>query len=119
MPSSREVVSDSIASSGTKTGAVTVPSNKVLIGIELPAALTGTSFTFEISNDQGTTYVPMYKDGTSYSVTVGTSRYVELHPDAMKGTVGGPALTPTYIKAVSGSAEGATRTIKFIFARID
>lgn len=121
MPTSREVVADSIASAGTKTGAVVVPVNKVLVGIELPSALTGTSFSFEISNDQGTTYVPIYKDGTLYSVTVGTSRYVELHPDAMKGSVGGPTTSPTYIKAVSGAGggEAESRTIKFIFARID
>lgn len=97
-----------IASSGTVSGAVTVPSGYKLAGLITPAALTGTAFTFNVSVDL-TTFVPLYNGGTQLSVTVSTSRYVSLDTEITKGI--------SAVQVVSGSAEGAARSITLIFVR--
>ncbi len=76
------------------------------IALVTPAALTGTSFTFQSSVD-GTTFVPVYdSSGSQVSVTVSTSRFVVLSPTSFAGV--------RHLKVVSGSAEGAARTIQIV-----
>ena len=101
------LLSDSvtIASSGTTSTTLQMTKGRVPLAIVTPAALTGTSFTFQSSHDDST-YCDLYNGSTLYSVTVGTSRYVALNPDVMQGV--------QFIRVVSGSAEGATRTIRVI-----
>ena len=77
-----------------------------LVGLITPAALTGTSVTFQGSVD-GVTYVPIYDSaGVAITATVSTSRWTVLDPADFAGMA--------YIKVVSGSAEGAARTIVLI-----
>jgi len=101
------VDSVTIASSGTTSTALTVPTNKRLLAIVTPSALTSTSITFEQSCDDGTTYTPVYNESTSYSLTVSTSRYNRVVGEVFDGV--------RIVRLVGGSAEGATRTIKLIF----
>lgn len=94
-----------IASGQTVSGAVSL-GGASLVGIITPAALTGTTLTFQASAD-GTTYVPVYTTaGVAASVTVAASRYTAVPPTTIPGA--------PYLKVVSGSAEGADRTITLV-----
>jgi len=74
-----------------------------LCGIQIPAAFTGASITFQGSYD-GSTYQAIYNvSNTAYSITVGTSRTYAINPADFAGF--------RYVKIVSASAEGANRTI--------
>jgi hypothetical protein len=101
----RKVKNAVIANDETKSSAVETGVDASVVAIVTPSSLTGTSFTFEGSVD-GSTYVPLYNEGTSYSVDVGTSRYVALDPAVLCGL--------QFIKIVSGSSEAAERTIQVV-----
>ena len=92
-----------IASSGTASGAVDLQ-GLTLCGFIMPATFTGTLVTFTCSDTLAGTYVPVYDaTNTQKSVTVSASRYYALNPSDFAGI--------RFIKLVSGSAEGAERTI--------
>jgi hypothetical protein len=74
-----------------------------LAGLYFPAAMTGTTVTFEASYD-GTNFFGVVKDdGTAYSVTVTTNSYTALTWQYFLGL--------RYIRVKSGGTEGAARTI--------
>ena len=79
---------------------------RVPLAIVTPSALTGSTFTFQASADQGTNFYNLYNEGTQYSVNVGASRYVALNPNVFEGV--------KLVRIVSGSSEAATRTIGII-----
>jgi hypothetical protein len=95
-----------IANGQTASSAISLSDNALdfscFVGFYTPATLTGTSFTFQASSD-GSTFVNVLNEGTSYSVTVAASRYVSVEPAVFAGV--------RFIKIVSGSSEGAERTI--------
>jgi hypothetical protein len=92
-----------IASGQTKSGVIDL-SGCVLVGILTPAALTGTSFSFEASTAADGTFLPVYDiSGNPVSVDVGTSRFIAILPSDLAGI--------QYLKLVSGSSEGAQRII--------
>lgn len=80
-----------------------------IVGIETPAALTGTALTFTVSNDDST-YLPLYDaGGILVTIPVGTSRHIALDPaDFM--SVG-------WVKVVSNATESGARVIKLLVAR--
>ena len=90
-----------VATSTTISSAVDTE-GMIPCGIVTPGTLTGTSITFQGSID-GVTFVPIYKDGAAYSITVAASQYVYVNPLVFLGL--------RYIKLVSGSAEAANRTL--------
>ena len=93
-----------IAISTTTSGTVDLTPTRKAVGLYLPAALTGTSMTFLVSHDNSTFVIAKAMDGaSSYSVTVGTNRYVPLDDRVMRGV--------RYIQLVSGSTETAARSI--------
>ena len=94
-----------IANGGTVSTTLTLEGSRIPLALITPAALTGTTFTFKASNDNATFY-PVYLESSSYSVTVSTSRHIALDRRAMEGV--------RYLQVVSGSAEGAARTIGVI-----
>lgn len=118
MASRLQRTTTTIASSATTSAAVSVPQDCNLVAVGTPASLTGTSFTFEVSDDDGTTYRPLYNGSTQYSVTVGTSRHIALDATATRSTLGGPATAPTWVRLVSNSSESASRNITLIFAQV-
>ena len=100
-----EEVEVTIASSGTVSTAANLLGMR-LVGIVTPAALTGTALTFQGSAD-GSTYTALYDTaGDAVGATVAADRWVVLDPADFAGI--------PYIKAVSGSAEAAERTITLI-----
>lgn len=94
-----------IASTATVSAVLTLDRGRIPLALVTPAALTGTTFTFQASAD-GSTYVQIYYESTAYSVTVSTSRHIALDRRAFEGV--------RYVKIVSGTAEGALRTIGVI-----
>lgn len=105
-PAQGILVSDAvIASSGTVSGAVDL-GDMSLTGLVVPI-MTGTALTFQVSAD-GTNYYVLHDYAkAAYTVTVdGTARAFYLLPATFAGW--------RWVKVVSGSAEGAERTIKLI-----
>lgn len=91
-----------IANGATVSAAI--PTNGfALVGIQLPAAFTGTTVTFQGSVD-GTTYqvIKSTTSGSSLSYTVAQGTYAAIDPIPFYGL--------KFIKLVSGSAEGGART---------
>lgn len=73
-------------------------------GAILPAAFTGTAMTFQVSNDN-TTFTALNNSSGAVSLTVAQAKAYALPAD----------LKPwRYFKLVSGSAEGADRTITVV-----
>lgn len=104
------VTTVSIANGATTSTAYTLPAGKRLLAVQTPSGLTGTAFTFESSSDSGTTYVPVYNEGTAYSVNVGVSRHVRVNGEVFDGC--------RVVRVISGSSEAATRTITLIVGEV-
>lgn len=102
---SSDAQSVTVANAGTTSSAIQI-GGASMVALILPAALTSTTVTFTASDTQAGTFVPVYKsDGTAVSATVAASRAVALPVE----------LFPfNWIKLVTGSAEGAARTIKVL-----
>lgn len=91
-----------IDSSGTVSNAVDL-GDRTLVGLQLPT-MTGTAITFQASTSLDGTYVAVKgSDGASISYTTASSTYVAIQPAVLAGI--------RFIKIVSGSAEGAARTV--------
>lgn len=85
------------------------PVHSSIIGIQMPAAFTGTSLSFQGSAD-GTTYQPIYDDtGALVTVTVVAGHAVGLDAKAL------PLASWANIKIVSNAAEGAARVLQLCF----
>lgn len=84
-----------------------------LHAVELPAAMTGTSFTFTGARSSGGTFVTLREVGgaASYTAQFAASTGVHLDPRVFA--------TWPYVKLVSSAAEGADRSIVLHFRRID
>ena len=91
-----------IAASGTTSTAVDCAG--LVVGIQCPAALTGTTITFTAAALAGsqTTYGALYNGNTLVSYTVAADRYISLDPSIFAGV--------RSFKIVSGSTEAASRT---------
>lgn len=97
-----------IPSSGTNSTAVYVPTRRSLVGVQLPAAMTSTSMTFQSSNDDGATWVPIYNESTAYSLTIAASRYQSVNTQVFAGV--------SLLRVIGGSSEGAARDITLVFS---
>lgn len=95
-------LSETIASGQTTSGVVST-GGMALCGILMPAAFTGTALTFVVCNTSGGTYQPLYNSSGQVSYTVAASRYIAITPVDFAGVA--------FFKIVSGSSEGATRTL--------
>lgn len=67
---------------GTTGSTIDVSDGSTLVGIITPSILASTSITF-LASDDGTTFNPLYDEGTLYSVNVGASRHIALKPIVM------------------------------------
>lgn len=74
-----------------------------LTGIKFPAAFTGTAVTFQMCDTIDGTYVPVYNAAGAVSYTIAQGRYYAIDPKDFQGI--------KFLKIVSGSAEGAGRTL--------
>jgi hypothetical protein len=100
-----------LANTTSLSGAVAF-GDKVPVGIAVPAAFDGTSLTFQVSADGGTTWSEFYDaSGAAVTITISTSRYIYLDRNVWagvnnikvrSGTVGSPA------------AQSADHTLTFV-----
>jgi len=99
-----ETLTTTIASGQTTSGAVKVD-GLMIAGVDLGPTLTGTTLSVQNSVD-GSTYRAAYDStGAAVSWTVAGGRYLKFDP---------PLLGYQSIKFVSGSAEGADRTLTLV-----
>lgn len=95
---------DVTIASGQTTSSVIDMEGKKLVGIEVPATFTGTTVSFTQCRSATGTFLPVYDDdGNVYTVVATDGAYVRVDPIVFCG--------PAYVKIVSASAEGGTRTV--------
>lgn len=95
-----------IAGGDTTSGSKAMERNRVPLGLIIPSTFTGATVSFQVSIDDGTTFYPLYYEGTLYSFSVGTSRYHAFNKAAFEGV--------KLFKIVSASTEGTARVIKIV-----
>jgi hypothetical protein len=92
-----------IASGQTASAAIDL-THFMLAGLTMPAAFTGTAISFQVATSLAGTYVALEdENGDPYTLTVEASKY---YPVNVIHFIGG-----RFLKVVSGSAQGAERTI--------
>jgi hypothetical protein len=101
-PVVRNDATAAIASGQTVSGAIDLKGLS-LVGVHLPASFTGTTLTFQAAETLAGSFGAVYKDGADLSVAVAAGKYVVLNPADFAGV--------RFLKVVSGSAEGAARTL--------
>ncbi len=91
---------------GQATSDAVVATGTVIAGVIIPAAMTGTSFTFTVCNKRNGTFVPL-RDEYGVVVTL---------PITVSAALNLPASLATwpYFKFVSSSNEGADRTLRVV-----
>ena len=99
-----------IANGQTTSDEQDLSSGRSIVGVITPGTLTSTTLTFSAATVSGGTYTPVYDEGSQYSITVGTSRYVALKISVFAGV--------RYLKIVGGSSEGGTRTITLVMRNV-
>ena len=98
-----------IEADGTTSGPVDL-TEWLLAGFMLPDTFTGTALTFEAAPTEDGTYRSVTNSsGTAISVTVATDAHVLIEPQTFAGV--------RWLKIVSGSTEGADRTIGLVLHR--
>ena len=93
-----------IASGQTTSGEIDL-SGTTLCGFILPAALTGTALSLQMTNVSGGTYVAV-QDGTGVSLSVAVTAGVYVPITNLAVTAG-----LRFVKVVSNASEGAARSI--------
>lgn len=94
-----------IANGGTVSGAIDLQ-GLTLCGVILPSAFTGAAITFQVSDDNVTYQAAYNTSNNAMTMTVTQARTYMITPTDFAGV--------RYLKLVSGSAEGAERTIKLL-----
>lgn len=89
----------------TTTSSAVATQGCALVGIQLPAAFTGTTITFQVATSLAGTYQTLKSttSGSSLSYTVAQGTYVAIDPKDFQGV--------QFIKVVSGSSEAAARSL--------
>lgn len=102
-----------IPASGTTSGTITVQKNKTLIGIRIPAAMTGTSLSFRMGVAGSTVYELIYRANTLYSFTVPTAG-----PARWEIVDHSYFAAAEFIQIVSNATEAAQRSFTLQFGEI-
>lgn len=103
-------VTAAIPNGDTVSGAVDL-GGMTLVGLLMPASFTGTAVTFQAAEAAAGTYRTVTDGaGSDYSVTVAASKFVPVDPVKMAGV--------RFLKIVSGSSEGAARTVTLAARRV-
>ena len=105
-----DVVTVDVTIDNGDTESQAVESQGTFVGFSTPAALTGTAMTFTVSSALAGTYNTAKTDSATISYTVTTSSYYVMQPAQTAGW--------KFFKLVSGSAEGAARTITLHFRKL-
>ena len=108
LTTSRFNIATATIASGQTVSDVVDLGDSLVLGLQF-ATMTGTAMTFQVSQD-GETYVALKDEsGNSVSITIASNTAVSIADSAK-------FLAPwRYVKLVSGSAEGAERSVKVSF----
>lgn len=111
MPRTRSYVDAVIANAATDSATVSVPGNDTLLGVHVPASMTGTTLKFKVLHSAGDTPKLLKKaDNTDYSLTIGSSAaYVPVDPTMFDGV--------QFLQVISGTAETGAKTLRLIFGQ--
>lgn len=74
-----------------------------LCGVYLPSTFTGSSISFEVASEASGSFVPLYKNGALYSISVSTDTYQTIDVSDVAGI--------RHLKIVSSGTEAAERTL--------
>ena len=101
-----------IASGQTVSPETAVADGHTLVGIETPAALTGTTLTLQVASEIGGTFQAFHDlSGVEVSIAMAADRRIRLLPSDFAGV--------QYFKIVSGSTEAADRTFKLFYRIVE
>lgn len=101
-------ISVTIAAAGTTSAAFNLGGRRIG-AIRTPAALTGVALTFEASDAEAGTYLPVWSDAAAVSITAAASRHIGLTLDESNALA-----SCAWVKLVSGAAEAAERTFEIV-----
>lgn len=105
-PSALSVLTATITN-GTTTSDAQDIAGTTLVGIQLPAAFTGTAITFQVATSLAGAYQTLTNSGGSaLALSVSAAKFITLNPADFAGI--------QFFKLVSNAAEGATRSIELI-----
>src|SRR5687768_16607645 len=87
------------------------------VGVISPVAWTAAGLDFEISYDNGTTYVPLYDEGARYVVSSLTTAEIRYHALNSQLFLGATHVKARSITVATGAAanQGAARSLIFVF----
>jgi hypothetical protein len=98
-----------IAINGQTSNAIPLR-GRMVVGMRIPSAFTGTTITFTASEVYDGTYAAVYdSDNNQVSVAVGVSRFIGLNGAEADAVSAAP-----FVKLVSGSAEAAAREVEVV-----
>lgn len=111
MARSRSQLTATIPNAGTDSDAKTVPTNSTLLGVHIPASMTGTALTFKVQASAGDTAKLLKKaDGTTYTITIGaTAAYHPVDSTLFEGV--------QFVTIVSGTAETGAKALTLEFGQ--
>lgn len=117
MPASMSIDKAVIANGATTSGAVDLR-GKTLLAVETPAAFTGVTLSFSVCDTEDGTYIPVRHlnvlASTAFTLTsVSTSQHIVIASSLMPKGFGN-----CFVKVISGSAEGAARTLNLYSAEL-
>jgi hypothetical protein len=98
-----------IAASGTTSDAVKLSATHAVHAVAFPAAMTGTAVAVHGSFD-GVTFLPVYRDGSAYTITFVASSIHQINPAVLFGL--------SHFKLVSNGTEAAERKITISHERV-
>lgn len=96
--------------SGATVSSILSTSGMTLVGIQVPAAFTGTVITVQASDSATGSFFPVYNSAGALSYTVAPSRWLVIDPKDFIGL--------QFIKLVSGTAEAADRAVNLMLKGI-
>ena len=100
-----------IGSGNTESNAIGLGAG-VICGITTPSALSGGTFHVESTIDDGVSFQPVLgEDGVDLTLTVAADSYIKVSPQDYAGI--------NKLRIVSGTPEGADRTIQVHYRAID
>jgi len=93
--------------SGTTTSAEADLGGTNIVGLQIPAAFTGSTVKFSVATATGGTFQTLTDGaGNDVSKTIASSKYVGIDPTLFRGV--------RFVKLVSGATEPADRTVTII-----
>jgi len=108
---------ESVSGSVNLNGMTNAPNGLRLFGIVMPAAWTAANLTFQVSYDNGASWVDMYDDGGSEIVAIAsTSRLIVLRDPTTFSAV--PMLKVRSGTAATPVNQGAARTLTLVLRAI-